>query len=571
MTACIRRSVVAITAVVLAVTAFTTSPAAASTGVLGVNVTGLYLLGQTSDLPGAYVTAENVTTGQIVPLSVYGNPATSAYYQALAVPFGQYRIRVQRDGFAPQYWPTRYSAEAAGSVTFANSPGCNPSDAAPCDIHVLGVQLTQFATVTGTIRTRSGAAVSQVPVTAQRVDEPTFRPGATTSGAGQYSLALPPGAYTLRTPNGASISETAVTVTGSTSRDIVLLDPPAVPTAVRVHPGSRNAALQWSPPADDGGSPITFYRVTASPGGAMCTTSATSCTLTGLQNGQTYRFSVSAENRIGQGAQTTTEPVLVTSETPGPVQNVRVAAGDKSLDITWSASASDDVTEYLAIASPGGRSCSTEDLSCTIRRLRNGKDYRITVQAVSAGGRSEASGPGHRVSPAGLPGTPRNVSATPKPGALRARWTPPRDDGGRRVREYVATAWPGGRTCTSENTSCLIRGLHPGTDYSITVRATTSIGAGMFSPGSQPARPQAGKSASPDRVRGLRVSVHHNRAAVTWQPVVGVRAYWVRVLDGRRSSWMQVRGNRTVLSLTATARAVQVRTRTSGVISTHRL
>jgi Fibronectin type III domain len=77
-------------------------------------------------------------------------------------------------------------------------------------------------------------------------------------------------------------------------------DPPGTPT---VTAGTASSAtVAWAAPAYNGGSPVTGYTVTASPGGQTCTTSgATSCTVTGLTNGTSYTFTVTAANSVGTG------------------------------------------------------------------------------------------------------------------------------------------------------------------------------------------------------------------------------------------------------------------------------
>jgi hypothetical protein len=76
---------------------------------------------------------------------------------------------------------------------------------------------------------------------------------------------------------------------------------PAAPRGVVATPGTGQASISWTPPAYDGGSALTGYAVTASPGGATCTTSVptTACTVPGLTNGTAYTFMVRAQNANG--------------------------------------------------------------------------------------------------------------------------------------------------------------------------------------------------------------------------------------------------------------------------------
>jgi len=534
---------------------------AAGTGSLGINVTARYTGGHTGPLAGALVTAHNLDSGLMYPVSAYGDPATSAHYQALNLPFGRYRLRIERSGFATVYWPRQFSPDAAAVVTFGESPGCNPADAATCDVHILTAELPQLATVSGTVRTRGGDAVAGASVTAVRDDEPAFHPTATTGPGGTYTLQIPPGAYTLRTPNGNSTSTAGVQVTGTAVRDLTLLDPPGPPRAVHAAPGSRQAAVSWTPPADDGGADITSYTVTAQPGGATCATAALSCTLTGLDNGQVYRITVVATNRIGTGPSPIPATLVeVSSGVPRPPGNVRVSPADRALDVTWSASPSDNVVEYTAIATPGGKSCSTTGLSCTIPKLRNGRAYTVSVTARSQAGSSTPTSAPHPVAPAGLPGAPRDIQLTARPAALLVEWRVPLDDGGHRITEYVATAWPGGRTCHSSRTRCIIRGLRSTTDYSVTVRASTSAGTGAISPGSEPTRPLPGPG-TPPRVTGLTVRRHAGQLTAKWHRAKRANAYWVRVTGraGTTGPWSVVHRTRASFAATPHARAVQVR------------
>ena len=60
--------------------------------------------------------------------------------------------------------------------------------------------------------------------------------------------------------------------------------------------------VAWSAPKSDGGSAVTSYIATASPGGATCTTTgATLCTITGLDDGTAYRVAVAAITRRPHG------------------------------------------------------------------------------------------------------------------------------------------------------------------------------------------------------------------------------------------------------------------------------
>ncbi len=95
---------------------------------------------------------------------------------------------------------------------------------------------------------------------------------------------------------------------------------PGEPTRVTAKAGNGRAVITFTAPADNGGSPITGYEVTISPGGTVVTGGTSSITITGLTNGTSYSFTVKAINDAGS-SEASEESNAVTpraSHTPTP-------------------------------------------------------------------------------------------------------------------------------------------------------------------------------------------------------------------------------------------------------------
>jgi hypothetical protein len=179
---------------------------------------------------------------------------------------------------------------------------------------------------------------------------------------------------------------------------------PDAPSGVSASPGNASAQVSWTPPAWNGGAPITAYTATAAPGGATCTTTgATSCTVGGLANGTAYTFTVAAANAAGTGAASAHSGSVTPRTVPDPPTAVKSTAGDSFALLAWSAPAWNGgaaITGYTVTASPGGRSCSTTGvLSCEVSGLTNGTAYTFTVRARNVAGDSAPSSPSAPVTP----------------------------------------------------------------------------------------------------------------------------------------------------------------------------
>ena len=300
---------------------------------------------------------------------------------------------------------------------------------------------------------------------------------------------------------------------------------PDSPFSVMVSSGNSAATVSWAAPGSSGGSALTGYLVTASPGGATCSTSgATFCTVTGLTNGVAYSFTVVAINANGSSAPSATSDVVTPADVPGVPLGVGVVSNPQAAVVTWSAPLDDGgspILGYTATASLNGAdiaSCTSPDvLTCTIEGLTNGLTYSIRVTASNSVGESMPTAP-TTVMPSTTPGPAFGLAATRADGRATLRWFGASDTGGLPITGYRVTASPGGATCrTSGALTCTVTGLTNGQGYTFVVVALNANGSGTLSTPSAVVVP----STTPGAPTSVSASLGSNRITATWSAPLG--------------------------------------------------
>jgi hypothetical protein len=240
---------------------------------------------------------------------------------------------------------------------------------------------------------------------------------------------------------------------------------PGAPSGVTATPGDARATVSWTAPADNGGSDIVEYVVRASRNGATEKTQRSptpSLTVTELVNGESYSFTVTALNAVGESLPSAASATVVPRVIPGAPRNVSATPGDQQITVTWEPPTDNGmaITGYTVTVHEGDKQVASQQasgLSATVSNLVNGTAYLVTVSA------SNSVVPGPTSDPVAV--TPRTVPGAPTLSSnyhlhqgttvlipVILSWTAP-ETGGSPITRYVVTVKVGDTVVHTEETT----------------------------------------------------------------------------------------------------------------------
>ena len=302
--------------------------------------------------------------------------------------------------------------------TSANSVEVSATPAAPVPATPIGLTATAGNTQIALSWTASSGATSY---NVKR---------STTSGSGYQTIGSPTTASFTNTglTNGTAYFYvvSAVNAAGESSNSAqasatpaVAPQPPAAPTGLSATAGNAQVSLTWT--ASAGATSYHVKRSTTSGGGytQMAAPTSANFTDTGLTNGTTYFYVVTALNAAGESANS-----VQASATPAaPVQppaaptGLTATPGNAQVGLTWTASSgatSYHVKRSTTSGSGYAQIAAPTTASFTDSAVANGTPYFYVVSALNAAGESANSAQAS-ATPTAPSGTPADVTITIDP------------------------------------------------------------------------------------------------------------------------------------------------------------
>ena len=318
-----------------------------------------------------------------------------------------------------------------------------------------------------------------------------------------------PGAPTGLTAKAGNAQVILTWATPTSDGGPSIIDPGA-PTGLAARAGDAQVTLTWAAPAPNGGPQVTGYNVydgtTADfKASTMVQSSAsTSATATGLSNGTTYYFWVTAVNTVGQGPASNdasaTPAASVLTTVPGAPTGLAARAGDAQVTLTWAAPAPNGGPQVTGYNVYDGTTAdfkastmvqSSASTSATATGLSNGTTYYFWVTAVNTVGQGPASNDASATPAASVlttvPGAPTGLAARAGDAQVTLTWAAPAPNGGPQVTGYnvydgtTADFKASTMVQSSASTSATATGLSNGTTYYFWVTAVNTVGQGPAS------------------------------------------------------------------------------------------
>ena len=149
---------------------------------------------------------------------------------------------------------------------------------------------------------------------------------------------------------------------------------PSAPLSPSALEGNGQATISFTEPPN-GGSAITGYTVTSTPGNFTATGTTSPIIVTGLTNGTSYTFTITATNSVGTGASSIATNSVIPVTTPGAPTIGAVTRGNSQEAIVNftppTSTGGSDILDYTVTSTPGNFTATGVTSPITVTGLTN--------------------------------------------------------------------------------------------------------------------------------------------------------------------------------------------------------
>ena len=352
---------------------------------------------------------------------------------------------------------------------------------------------------------------------------------------------------------------------------------PGAPTGLTATAqGPTQIDLSWTPPTDDGGSPVTAYRIEVSEDRsagwqnlvANTGSTATTYSHTGLTAGSELYYRVSAINSEGTGSASRVDKAKTDATVPGaPTSLTATADGRTRINLLWNAPAYDggaaisgyriEISEHPDSASAWTtlvENYTNFPATYVHRGLAPGSTRYYRVAANNSAGTGPTSNVAEATTEATIPRAPTGLTATANGTmSIDLAWMAPTDDGGAEIVGYrIQVSTTNGLTWNtlvsnteSAATAYTHAGLEPASTRHYRVAAINAVGTGPDSNVDD----DMTEAALPGAPRNLTANAQGtSQIKLAWMEPsytggVAITGYQIEVSEDGGSQWQMLMAN----------------------------
>jgi len=245
--------------------------------------------------------------------------------------------------------------------------------------------------------------------------------------------------------------------------------PPAAPDLISAVGGEGQVDLSWSTVSGANDYNVKYGVQSGIYADTINVGDSTSDTITGLQNGTTYYFAVSAFNDSGESANSNEKSATPQGQAPNAPILYSAGAGQEQVDLLWS-TVSDADGYYVKYGTQSGQYDQVIDAGAwfmhTVTGLQGGTEYYFVINAYNQNGESPVSNERSATPVAPPPPNPPTLdSAEAGDGQVELHWSSVTDAYGYYIKYGTQSGNYDSQIDAGDITDYIITGLQNGTTY----------------------------------------------------------------------------------------------------------